>query len=71
MAFILFYYTLQYGKLRFKYGILGQISDIQVSSPDHGSQIRFFQPCCNLKEGGFPRTVDSNQADFIPLINRK
>src|SRR2546428_11732865 len=47
--------------------LLGEISDLQVLAPEHGSRVRLLTPDEDLEEGRLPGAVRADEADLVPL----
>src|SRR5207249_550651 len=47
--------------------LLGEIPDLQVHAPEHGSRVRVLASDQNLEEGRLPGAVRTDEADLVPL----
>src|SRR5438093_1443490 len=47
--------------------LLGEIPDLQVLAPEHGSRVRVLASDQDLEEGRLPGAVRTDEADLVPL----
>src|SRR5207244_9830409 len=47
--------------------LLGEVSDLQVLAPEHGSRVRLLASDQDLEEGRLPGAVRTDEADLVPL----
>src|SRR5438552_714339 len=47
--------------------LLGEVADLQVLAPEHGSRVRLLASDQDLEEGRLPGAVRTDEADLVPL----
>src|SRR2546425_2749770 len=47
--------------------LLGEVADVQVLAPEHGSRVRLLASDQDLEEGRLPGAVRTDEADLVPL----